>query len=1107
MSYTDNSELLIYRASAGSGKTHTIAKQFLKLTLLDSNPLSFSKILAVTFTNKAVEEMKLRLIDALNDVIANGLQTSYIQGAKEFEKISDQELKQRALLVRSQILHSYSYFSISTIDSFNQRIVRAFSHDLHLPASYDIQLDTDLVKTQIYQLFIEDISLSENTESQEILKWLENFIRDKVEDTKSWNIKDEIIKITDVLFKDEFILLTTSNKNIYNRKKLQEIEKIASQIIEDYKEGARKFQEEFEEIDKDLNNTQGIKTYRSAYNAIKTFLDNGDYVLKALGSTAQKFIFSNGKLLTAAALKDKGAQDFVQRYSQKIKDLVYEALEFGKKNFRKYYTAKAIKEVIYLMGIFDDLLKQLEVYRRRNNELLISDITIFLRKIIAESETPFIYEKIGQRYENLLIDEFQDTSRFQWDNFRPLVKESLANGHSSMIVGDVKQAIYRWRGGDWRLLLEEIENEFKGYVRDITEGQKSTNWRSAVNIIQFNNKIFSVLPQLLQDSFEADIISKLAFKLEDLEPESQEYKTTQDILEFIDKIKNTITRAYSEVEQNIAQPNQNYFGKVEIHLFRKQNDIKTKLLQQLIETIKELISEGYNYSDIAILVRRTEEVKLVAQALIEFRSQNPNYDFTVLSNESLLLKFSPAINLIINFLNYIAYEDSYYLKLVTLFYNRLKNSDIDFTQILLAENQDDLKAFLPDNFDELLENINKKTLFDTLQQLIKYFDLDKNKDQYPFLRSFEDIIVDFMYANGSDLKLFLDYWEQKQDKFAINVSESKSAIRILTIHRAKGLAFPIVIVPFASWQLQPTGITRNIVWSQAESKEFKTIASYPLYYKTDLLNSEFAKAYIEENLYNYMDNLNILYVALTRARERMIIFSIFPTTTKNNVFSNIGFAISRALPMIADPEINEKDYQLYTFDKKWDIKNSRFANKHTSQAQNIISIDKYRVNSWMDKTDIELNSTNFFVPQELKDATTRGILLHKIMSYMHTLDDLPQAVNQLANEGLVPANQKEAYALIVENMIKKAGKEDWFSKNWEVLNEENILLKDVGKELRPDRIIRNKDKIIIIDFKFAKPNKEHIKQVRQYVDILQEMYPGKTVEGYLLYENGTLKQV
>ncbi len=1093
-----NQNLIVFKASAGSGKTHTIARQFLKFTLADDYPDNFAKILAVTFTNKASEEMKVRIIQALNDTIKNGSKSSYLD--QNLKKIPDNVLRQRALRVRSEILHGYTFFTVKTIDSFIQRVVRSFAYELRLPANFKIQLDDDLVASVIYLMLMEKISLNDDPHTKDLKQWLLEFMLTRIDEKGTWNFSGDIQSITKLLFDEQFIQIKKRfGKSIFSIDKLQSIKQKINQIIAEYRRQSAIFRKRFLQLTQDIIDTK--PSNKSAFHGILKFFTADEALdLDNLTQTAKKYLGltdKKSKLFTTNELKITEYQNFIATREKQLKQLALEAIDFVKNHFKTYQTALTIRQNLYLMGIFNDLLELVEQYRYRFNEFLISDLTVFLREIIAGSQAPFIYERIGQRYENILIDEFQDTSRFQWDNFRPLIHESLSHGKQSMIVGDVKQAIYRWRGGDWRILLEEIEQEFKNYVYDINQGQQSTNWRSAKNIVQFNNLLFKLLPELVQNSFLNEISSQTV---------------DQNML---NRLNNIIIKAYSDAQQKVSKLHENHFGRVEIHFLHDEDQI----FENIFDTIRQLKSEGYNFSDIAFLVRKNDQATLIAQALVEFRNKNPEYDLSVLSNESLFLVFSPAVQLIVNLLKYIVESDEYFLKLAVFNYYQLKqksDNSIDnktFTEILLADKEQLISKFLPENFTELIENLNQKTLFDIVQQIISFFDLQKFKSQYAYLRSFEDVVIDFIYEKGSDIRLFLQVWEQEAKDLSINISETHSAIRILTIHKAKGLDFPVVIIPFADWKLDEQSNKGKIIWAKPESETFNQIPIYPVTYRKKLTETEFANEFFEEKLFNYMDSLNVLYVALTRPVDRLIVFSQYKKNSKNN--QNTVKTIKDALfltlnQMTLKSDLLEKieydDKISFIADQGYDPQQFFKLKKHESTAKQI-TIDNYRINSWVDKTDIKLNFPNFLVPETLRQATERGLLMHQIMSQVRTMDDIPKAVFRTAEQGLIPNSQVEKITLSLEKMIRQAGVEDWFSDNWKVLTEETIILKDSGEELRPDRIIYNDQQVIVIDFKFAKPNKKHQQQIQQYVSILSEMFENKQVAGYLLYETGKVLKV
>ncbi len=1052
-------ELKIFKASAGSGKTHTIAKEFLKFTLTGQNPFAFSKVLAVTFTNKAAEEMKMRVIEALNDLIEHGKKSSFYDPV--FDAWDDDTLRNKALELRTAILHAYTFLSISTIDSFIQRVIRSFAYDLHLPASYDIQLDTSAVGSDVYDIFMEKLADSEESNSYFSLRhWLETLLMEQINEKGVWSIRQSIESMTQNVFKEEFAEIWENyGKQGFNEKSLQALKQKIDTVIKEFEQQAEVFQQKAEEYA-----NPGFDISRTALKLITGYISEGKYYKPLDKATALKYLDGSGPLLKKKPTPEMS--DFLEQKGAEFRQFVDEFMEFLEQNKRRYYTAKVIKEHFYLLAIYADILKALNEYRLRNNKYFIVDLTLLLRKIVKHDDAPFIYEKIGQYYKNILIDEFQDTSHFQWEDFKPLISESLSTGNDSMIVGDVKQAIYRWRNGDWRLLLTGVEQEFPNYAKPYMQGP-STNWRSERNIVEFNNFMFERLPEIIQNLYNNDTGSQ----------------------------EDTIIRAYSDAQQKVSPSKADKYGRVELRFYDKNIDV----IQELIDTVIKLKEQGYNYSDIAILVRKNSEAAAIANELAAFRSQNPQYDFSILSNESLLLSNSAVIRLLVNTLEYINMPGDYYLRKVVYEKLVLDNNTRELSQVFLLETGELTEKYLP-GFQDFIDRIKGKTLYDLVQQVITYFNLGQYKDQYAYLRTFEDVVLDYMYSNGSDLQLFLETWADSLSDSTIDVSESKNSIRILTIHRSKGLAFPVVIMPFANWQLDESSsyFARKIIWAKPESDEFNHLPVYPVTYDSKLKVSFFEQSYKKEKLYNLMDSLNVLYVAFTRPIHQLIVFTT-KKKTKNSL-TTIGDALLSAVT--SSDFLKEVEPGVF-------VRDNNFVPgfEQRGQQSRIITLDNYNVKSWLDKTDIKLYSGNLVLPGNVRQAAERGSLMHDILSEVETLEDIPSIVSKYVANNLLPASSEASVVMLLQNMIQRAGAEQWFGSQWKVLNEAGIMLKETGDELRPDRIVYNDTQVVIIDFKFAKPDKKHHKQVAQYAGIVSQIFPDKEISAYLLYETGTLVQV
>ncbi len=1117
---TEFSEIQIIKASAGSGKTHTLVASYVCMLFKADSNRKFANILSVTFTNKAAEEMRIRILAALDQIIQRGSKSSYLQGCEL--DLSDDQVKQKALKIRKKILHDYSYFSVSTIDSFVQRVVRSFAFEFRLPVNFQIQLDKEKIKLALY-----DMLMDKMLTDQGLQRWIEMFVMDRLSEDKTWKVSDILKSMFEFLFKEDFWLIYNLHRDKFTRENLEVLRGQIDRIITDFRVKIEEIQQKvrklLEPIEYKLNSgapiPRDLKNLFKKLQGIDEFFDfedelNKGYIIK---------FYSHETDLLPKSLKGKDPEVIDYFLSKKdefwsIVDLLFQIYQ---NDYKEVLTARAIKENFYTLGLFVDLVQLLEQYRTRYNEFLMLDLSIFLRKIIGQSEAPFIYEKIGQRIENLLIDEFQDTSRFQWENFVPLIENSYSQGHGSLIVGDVKQSIYRWRNGDWRLLLYEIKERFPSAKEKVL----NVNYRSHRNIVAFNNKLFPEIVQLIKISFTG----------------------------IEQKISETIGKAYKDVVQKVADKNLKNSGLVEVVFTKNAKITKAKdvILDQLVGRIKQLKANGYKYSDIAILVRTNNEIKLIVDRLIKASEKNELPNLSILSNVSLFVNTSAAVRLIISALRYIdllSYDEQelketkneeeqtnsdmrqnevfYYLAMVVKYFYEVHGKNLNINQLLLEADSDKLLSLLPQEFANAHKELKRITLYDRVMTLIKIFRLNEIERELPYLRTFEDFVLDFMYGEGSDIKLFLDLWEEKSQSLTVDLAYNENAITVMTIHSSKGLAFNIVIIPFANWPLKPKSDVT--VWTQPVGNRFNHIPVYPIKYKQKYFRTYFQKSLEEELVFSIMDSINALYVSFTRPREQLIVYSITKFAQTENSTANyitVGDLLYNALkPLVSIPgsEFSLEETSIETENEEslpWIIitKGRQNTDYHRDSDNTEIErlgmeqhvLSEYRISDWRDKVDIKFAWREMYKDriEELRQAIDRGQLLHKIMSEVETLEQLCQVVSRYHADGLLGELDPQELTSYLEQMIKKAGVVDWFSSNWHVENEMSIILPGTGVERRPDRVIYNDRQIIVVDFKFASPERAHKKQVQEYVELLSQIYPDRDIQGYLLYEDGSLVKV
>ncbi len=1060
--------LNIYKASAGSGKTHTLTREFLFLSF--ENPFKFKNILAVTFTNKAAGEMKERIINELFILSINPKDSDFFKDLKNKFDIDEQQIKKNAENNLSKILHNYSSLNISTIDSFVQKVIRSFAFELRVPSSYVIEMDTQKVANSITDELILKLADDNN-----LRKWLISFAFDKMDEGKKWDFRDSIADFAKQLFSESFY----SAYEKFNLSKedfiinINNLNTHCNSIISSYREKIKSLQNKGIQI---INTSAIPEKLSSKIKYLRNFfLKNLDSFNIELNATLQKALDENDWWSKATK------NDIKMQWQGSIDLLVSvmnEILTFNKENEKNYFSAKIIKNNIYNLGIINYLYNLLPEYRLKNNALLISDLTLFLKKIIGNenNDAPFIYEKIGSRFQNIMIDEFQDTSDFQWQNFKPLIADSLANGFFDLIVGDVKQSIYRWRNGDWRLLHSKIKIDLAG--NQIKETSLDTNWRSKKNIVLFNNTIFSVLPKLLQQN-AAD--------------EAENFNIPADLQDIIPEI-------YKDVVQKTAK-NKAQDGYVKINFYNEQN-WKESVNEQIPHQIDELL-EIYSPGDIAILVRTNTQADEIMQLLLKHISKKPDKDkYKIISAESLLLSNSLAVKIIINALKLVQKpEQSIFAVEIAANFLQLKKLSLDNHKLFSVKEFDELKEFIPEDFIALFPKLNHYSLFELIEKIISIFELNIFVTETPFIRALQEHVSSFIQTQNADLSVFLDFWEEKSSSLSVQLSEIKDAIQIMTVHKSKGLDFNVVIVPYLDWNINPR---KSILWTQTKNSPFAEIPFLPLNISNDMLKSHFANEYIYELFYSYIDTLNILYVAFTRAKERIYSYAKI-LKTKNAKSSKISSLLFETLKNTdaSDNEllINLKEH-LNMSDLIFEIGNPD-EQKELEKNENkpkIFKIDNYPAHDWTDAIKIIAHSTDF-IAQTVKtrrNAMKYGILMHSIFEQIKSFNDVEKVIEEMLYNEKITKKDATEINLIIKKLFERETIRNWFSPQWEIFAEKEILTR-FGETKIPDRVIAKDKQIIVIDYKFGDKRSEHKRQVRNYMKLLQDIYPQKNISGFLLY--------
>lgn len=1062
-------------------------------------PTYFRSILAVTFTNKATAEMKKRIIENLDELRKGGGKGLRVE-IREALELTDAQLTERARQSLEAILHDYSHFAVSTIDKFFQRILRAFAREVGIQGGVTLELDQDKVLEAII-----DRMLMEVGENQRLTGWLTEFAEHKLQDGKSWDIRRDIRSLGKELFKERFKTMgsmletvaadeTAMPRVLKGMHELRAIfENSVSGFVKNFETLLEQYGLEVADFSRGSGGPAGLfvkfakKEYEITDKRREAAGDTGAWITKTATNRAQLEQALQGDILKVY----QGLIDYHDRY------------------ITQYRTAEQVMRYLYTLGIMADLSHKLADYRDDEEVMLISDAPDFLKRIISDNETPYIYEKAGSFYRHYLIDEFQDTSGFQWENFRPLVKNSLDQNYKNLVVGDVKQSIYRWRGGDLELLLQQVEADIGPTYTEVRNLQH--NWRSCVNIINFNNRLFELSPALLGDLLEADANGIIESGLR------------QKVLRELVKMKN----AYHGAAQ--APGNENKLnGMIRLQWLEAERETDAEeetswqelAIQKTIETIESLQEAHYDLRDICILVRKAEEGRQIAKALLEKKEgTSGRYRYDVISPESLYLASSPVVRLLLSAFRYL-YNPADTLSRAQLAYEYhhfLRGNDSPLVSDLFLwsgskEREEDFEALLPDGFLQQRDTLLKVPLLELTERLIALFKLTDYPREYPYLQGFQDALLEYTKNFRADVGTFLEWWAETGCRRSIQVPEEQDAMRIMTIHKAKGLEFKAVIVPFCSWDLDHK--LEEILWCAApEIEPFDQLPFYPVRYSSKLSQTYFAEAYYREKLQIYLDNLNLLYVAFTRPEEALFVFAPLPNFSKTNgsykksKVSDLLYCLlmeSRAdeLGMDPVPQIDEEQATV-TIGKLPAV--TRYKAESTSEA---VRLQNYLSTSWRQRLGIRLQGGTLDAGQREKSlvSTRRGTVYHRILSRVRTVADLERVLsNVLITESLEP-QEAEAIRAQFEKLFALKEMQEWYSEDWQVKTESPVL--PVGGDVRRfDRVMIRNGEVVLLEFKTGQATPHHAQQALEYVDLLRAMGYEK-VSGYLVYIDGlVIKQV
>ena len=1061
--------LTVYKASAGSGKTFTLATEYIKLVVQD--PQCYRNILAVTFTNKATEEMKMRILSQLYGIWKRLPDSDkYKKVIREKTGLSDTVVSERAGMALGYLLHNYNYFRVETIDTFFQGVLRNLARELDLTANLRIGLNDSQVEELAVDQLIEDLHTTDI-----LLQWLLKYIMDNISDDKSWNVIGQIKAFGKTIFHDNY-------KNVSNtlRQKMEEpgfFDRYTARLKE-LRQSAEERMKGFAQDFFDTIASEGLMIDDFSYGKSGIcgfFLKLQDGVFDE-SSVGKRVIDSMGDPEKWCKKTHPRKELIYSLADSSLGQILRMAFEERPRQWKIYQSADITLRHLSQLRLLGSIEKKVRELNESANRFLLSDTQQLLHALIDGSDTPFIFEKIGSQLQHVMIDEFQDTSTVQWQNFKVLLSETMSQEDAeNLIVGDVKQSIYRWRSGDWRL-LNDIQAQFPDPEAQLDIRTLSTNYRSQRNIIEFNNLFFSTAAQL-------------------------EYLALQD-----DPEATALQRAYADVEQTVPDKLEEN-GLIHIQLLPSE-DYQENTLMQIADIVCDLRDKGIKPSEMAILVRSNASIPLIADY---FTKHLP--DIRIVSDEAFRLDASVAVNLLVEALHLITHPDDSLAKadIAKLYQCYVLESQTTDNELLLSTNP--LDELLPEAYINHFEELLNLSLYELTERLYTIFGLNRLKGQSAYLCAFYDQLISFTTENSTGIDAFVTEWEENLCAKTIQ-SDEIDGIRLISIHKSKGLEFDHVIIPFCDWQLEKS--QGNILWCQPDEAPFNELPIIPIdYNQKQMMGTIYEDDYRHEHLQNTVDNLNLLYVAFTRASQSLFVIG------KRHAKNSRSVLIEQVLPLVAEKKPtailsgieNENEPLVFSFGSlivrtAEDTSCTNLSPNPFLQQTTTIGID---IDTFDNPVSFrQSNRSKDFITQqdeENDDQQQRqyiqtGSILHQIFSTIRTTADIDVALKRLQLEGILYDEQitAEKISSMLRKRLQNPRVADWFSDRWTLFNECTILTVEDGEviERRPDRVMTDGNEWVVVDFKFGSPKDEYHDQVRQYMQLLADM-GHSNIKGFLWF--------
>lgn len=1043
--------ITIMKASAGSGKTYNLAKTYISLLLKNDERYAYRHILAVTFTNKATEEMKSRILKELHILASTPEKSDYLSDMMKAYGYFKDQVSQRARVVLNDILHDYSAFAVSTIDKFFQQTLKAFSREIGQFASYQVELDRDSLIAESVDRVLD--SLTED--NKELLPWLTDNVLEQIQQGGRYNLEANLLakatRLKSAQRQEMLEMLEGKYVKGYSKTHLSEVRKACRGVIRTFNQ---KLRMEAETALKVLYKA-GLKPEQSLYKFMKVLDDYA--VIKG----CQRVDAPSESFITRAANPEKWlskalAKDYLDLIEPDLLGPLVNIRDQWINESRVYNTALIIDDQVYGLGVAAELEKAFQELMKEKNVLCIDDSNTILRDIIDGSETPFVYEKLGVRFENFLLDEFQDTSGIQWENFLPLVRDSHSEDGTNLIVGDVKQSIYRWRGSDWKLLNATIPGQFPEHK----QVNLQTNYRSLSTVVEFNNAFFKVA---------ARVLDKIAGHERAVGP---------------------LGRIYADVRQEVA-PSKKGEGLVKMTFCHEDHQ-----LDQVHKAVLEAVDRGARLSEIAVLVRSNVSGQAVAAHLIE-------KGIPVLTEEALKAKGALTVRRLVSLMSYVDNPDN------------------------------TVNSYLADSLDVQIPQgcISLIDMAESLLRSVKAADETQAwKAEALHIQTFMDTLLDYVSSNGNNLRGFLKYWADHDP--SISSSPTDESVKVMTIHKSKGLDFPYVIMPFVE---NITLYKASQYWCAPDLKgtvlENKAEGVYDVNLSSMAENTCFSDYYRQEKFLQQVDNINTLYVAMTRASLGNHIIAAVPpksamtaiaemNLSKLSDFSQIlyWYAVRTKMTKTADEESVTfckgaiPDFNACRKEKPGDTTPLLVADgdEYPSVPLNFEVGDQEVEVCQRGRLKFTADALEFFKEDNMEVSASRrlrGVVLHDILSRVILPEDLNAAITQSYNQGDITSEEMAQIHGLLSQAIETGISRGWFPSDLGCVMNEVAVMDVDGKEYRPDRVVLEGNKVAVIDYKFGEHNRRYERQVATYAQLWKKMGYGECSAFLWYVETGEIVEV